>query len=186
MSILPHWWTSVISKNAASEANMSKVSRTRACSLFWTGLVCVSNDSSQSDGSHCKTSWLCRTGSRRRIFWHPSKNKWWLMDPSSTTQVAQILVRHWRSSGSSWTKFVRTPTRWTVVGKTVRGSSVGIYMGNSTELGMSTCSSKIKIILIDFTWMIIIWLERSRLWLPGRRNGWSMLILTNQLQFLIT
>ena len=30
------------------------------------------------------------------------------------------------------------------------------------------------------------WLERSRIWLPGGRNWWKTLILTNQLHFLIT
>ena len=43
------------------------------------------------------------------------------MDKSSTTQTANILVKHWRSSGSSWTKFVRTPTCWPHVGRTAAG-----------------------------------------------------------------
>ena len=55
------------------------------------------------------------------------------LDTSSTTLMAEVSGRHWRSSGSSWTKFIRTPTRWTIVGKTVRGSSVGTWMGKSTD-----------------------------------------------------
>ena len=47
--------------------------------------------------------------------------------------MPQILGKHWRFSGSSWTKFVRTPTCWIIVGKTVRGSSVGTLDGKSTK-----------------------------------------------------
>ena len=36
------------------------------------------------------------------------------------------------------------------------------------------------------TWMTLRWLERSSIWLPRGRNWWKMLILTNQLHFLIT
>ena len=73
------------------------------------------------------------------------------MSTSSTTQMAKILVRHLRSSGSSRTKFVRTPTCWSLVGKTVRGSFVGTRMwrregrrGNS-ELGMYVRSSETSV-----------------------------------------
>ena len=34
--------------------------------------------------------------------------------------------------------------------------------------------------------MILEWLERSRMWLPCGSNWWTMLVLTNQLRFLIT
>ena len=44
------------------------------------------------------------------------------------------------ASGSSWTKFVRTPTCWPLVAKTLRGSSMGTWMAKSTESGMSICS----------------------------------------------
>ena len=36
------------------------------------------------------------------------------------------------------------------------------------------------------TWMTLRWLERNSIWLPRGRNWWKMLILTNQLHFLIT
>ena len=42
------------------------------------------------------------------------------VDTSSTTQMAQVLGKHWRSCGTSKTKLVRTPTR---------GSSIGTWMG---------------------------------------------------------
>ena len=39
-------------------------------------------------------------------------------------------------------KFVRTPTCWSLVGKTVRGSSNGTSMGKSPELGMNLIDNK--------------------------------------------
>ena len=49
--------------------------------------------------------------------------------------MAQIVVKQWRSSDSSWTKFVRTPTCWALVGKTLRGSSVRTWMGKKCRIG---------------------------------------------------
>ena len=63
-------------------------------------------------------------------------------------------------------------------------SSVGTWNGNSTELGMSICSPR-RIILVGIWWWQKL-LEESRIWLPCGRNWWNMLILTNQLDFLIT
>ena len=46
-----------------------------ACAVFTEQkLVCVSNDSSESNGCHCKIAWLCRTSSRRSVSKHPSSN----------------------------------------------------------------------------------------------------------------
>ena len=70
------------------------------------------------------------------------------MDASSTTQMAEIMVKHWRSSGTSWTKFVRTPTWWPLVWETVWGSSIGIWMVKRTRLGMSSCSPTTRVILV--------------------------------------
>ena len=42
----------------------------------------------------------------------------------------------------------RSPTCSSLVGKTIRGSSIGTKIEKSTELGMSACSSKTRIILI--------------------------------------
>ena len=39
------------------------------------------------------------------------------MDTSSTTHMAEILGKHWRSCGTSWTKLIRTPIRRTLVGR---------------------------------------------------------------------
>ena len=68
------------------------------------------------------------------------------MEDASTTQVAQIMVKHWRFSGSTWTKFVRIPTCWLFVRKTI---------WESTELRMSVCSSKNKDYSNRYTWMTL-------------------------------
>ena len=76
-------------------------------------------------------------------------------------------------------------TRRLLVGKTVRGSSVGTWMGRSTELWRSICSSKTRIILIGTRGRYVKWLERSRIWLPCGRNWCNRLILMSQIHFLI-
>ena len=108
------------------------------------------------------------------------------MDMSSTTQVANLMVKHRRPHGSSRTKCVWSPTCWPLVGTTVRGSSVGTWMGNSTELGMSFCSSKNKDYSCRDTWMTSKWLEESRIWLPCGRIFWNLWISENQQHFLPT
>ena len=99
-------------------------------SLYWTRIICVSNDSSKSKGCHCKATRLWWTSSRRRISIHTGKiskvRMFTNIDTSSTTQVAKILVQHRRPSGSSWTNFVRTPTRRPLVVKTIWGKSMDL------------------------------------------------------------
>ena len=81
-----------------------------------------------------------------------------IMDAFSTTEVAQIIVKHRRFSGSSRTKFVWTPTCWSLVGKTVRGRSVGTWteksaemywMGENAELRVYFRSSETKVISVS-------------------------------------
>ena len=87
------------------------------CCFYRARFVCVTNDGRKSNVCHCKT-WLCRTSSRRSIRLHPNKSgerskiPWTnqsqtvLMGTSSTTQVAHIMVKHSRPSGSSREKVV--------------------------------------------------------------------------------
>ena len=90
------------------------------------------------------------TSRRRSISLHPSKNGGRsnvaqnfkvrvsrFLDTSSTTQVAQISVKHRRPSGSTWTKRVRSPLARILTGRTIRGGSVGTWMVTSSELGIS-------------------------------------------------
>ena len=67
------------------------------------------------------------------------------MDTSSTTQVAKIMGKYWRSRGTSWT-FFWSPISWIVMGKTNRRSFIRNWMGESTELGMYVPSSKTRVI----------------------------------------
>ena len=101
--------------------------------------------------------------------------------------MAQILGRHWRSSGSSWTKSVRSPTCWPLVGKAVRGSSIGTWMGKKVpHWGMSLCSPKTKIILIGIRgWHQNGWKEAED-GFHVEVTWWKMLILTSQHHFLTT
>ena len=99
--------------------------------FHWTGLVCVTNDWSKGSWCHCKTTRLWRTSNwcsiclnqrmqdTPRLLRIPKSEcpDVWIRLPRP---MPRILVKHWRSSGSSWTKFVRTPTCSTIVWKTVR------------------------------------------------------------------
>ena len=125
----------------------------------WTGLVCVPDDCCNNNGCNCLTTRLWRTSSWCSICLYSGKiggcsqiaqnskaRMSRFLDTSSTTQMAQIVVKHWRPSGSSWATFVQSSACWPLVGKTVRGGSVETWMG----LGMSVCSSKTRIILVGF------------------------------------
>ena len=59
-------------------------------------------------------------------------------------------------------------------------------METRTELGMSFCSLKTRIILNGVRGRHKNWLKRNRIWLPRGRNWWKTLILMNPRHFLIT
>ena len=99
-------------------------------------------------GCHCKTTRLWWTSSWRSFRIHAGKKQGRSQHGSDfrsqhvliygsyfTLQMTEIFVEHWRSSGSSWTKCVRTPTCWIIEGKTVRRSSVGIRMKKKPNWG---------------------------------------------------
>ena len=103
--------------------------------------------------SECPDLWICLP-----------RHKW-----------PNIMVKHWRSSGSSRTKFVRTSTCRPHVGKTVRRRS---FFGKEKVPNYNNDYSCRK------TWMTSRLLEENRIWLPCRRNWWKMWTLTNPHQFL--
>ena len=118
----------------------------------------------------CKTTRLWWTSSWRHINIHLGKDGRWSqitqnskatmsrhMDTSSTTQMTNIIGKHWRSSCSSWAKFTRTSFCWALVRKTVRGCFLGTWIGKSSEL--SICSSETRIVLVGL-----------RCW---HQNGWK-------------
>ena len=88
------------------------------CSFCWTGLVCVPYDCCNNNGCNCLTTRLWRTSSWCSICLHSGKiggcsqiaqnskaRMSRFLDTSCTTQMAQIMVKHWRPSGSSWATF---------------------------------------------------------------------------------
>ena len=110
-----------------------------------TVLVCVVSDGRKSNRRHSKATRMCRTSSWCSICSHSGQNGRCSeiaqnlkgrtsihMDPSSTTQMANVIVKHWRPGCSSWTKSVQSPTCSPLVGKTVRGRSIGTWMAKST------------------------------------------------------
>ena len=106
------------------------------------------------------------------------------LDASSTTQVAQIMVKRRRPLGSSRMKFVRSPACWPHVGETKLRRFY--WLGKSTWLGMSVTSPKTRIILIGSRGWHKHWLEESRKRLLCGRNEWNLWISENQHHFLTT
>ena len=196
-------------KNAELEPKLQKIQRqSRApwchckrrlwspCSFCWTGLVCVPNDCCKSNGCYCMITRLWRTSSWCSICVHSSKTGGRLqfaqyskvrmsrcMDTSSTTQMAEILVKHWRSCGTSRTKFIR---RHPLAGFLWERQFEEILL----ELGWEKvqnweclfCFSTTIIILIGVRGWFLKWLESSRIWLPRGRNWCKTLLSWKQLK----
>ena len=120
------------------------------CSVYWTWLISVTNDGRKSkcmllldlpdcDGqaadaisayTQVKNGGCSKTNQNSQIRMSGC------MGTSSRTWMAEVTGTHWRSCFSSWTKLIRTPTCGTLVGKTVRESVKGTWLGKSTKLGM--------------------------------------------------
>ena len=143
-STLLRGWTSVIPKMWSSNHNL-RSTKEESCSE-----VTLKDDpAAKSDGCHCKSTRVWWTTSRRSI-WLDSGNDggcsqiaqnckvkmsmFW--DTSSTTASGPNLGQPLRTLWSR-TKFARSPAR---------SSSIETWMGESTALGMSVCSSKTRII----------------------------------------
>ena len=119
------------------------------CSLYWKGLVCVSNDSSRSNGCHCKITRFWRTSSWCSFGLYSDKiggrfqiaQNIWIrvsrrMDTSSTTETAEIMVQYGRPSRSSWAKSVRSSFGRTVMGKAIWENPIEVRLGEGFQLGM--------------------------------------------------
>ena len=70
------------------------------------------------------------------------------MDTTSTTQVAQITVKHRRPRGSSRTKFIRTTACWPLLGKTFLRKFYSGLGWEKYRMGMCIGSSETRIVLI--------------------------------------
>ena len=112
------------------------------CSIYWTKIISISNDSRQDHGYHLQTTWLRWTSSRRGIGVYPSENGRCSqiiensqigvsrhLDSSTTTQIAQIMVQYGRRSWSSWAKSVRSSYSRTIVGKAIWENPIEILLG---------------------------------------------------------
>ena len=93
---------------------------------------------------------------------------------------------HWRTSGHTWWKLVRTSACWSLMGeknlKTVYYSSDGkkctignvyVFIGNKDHF-------------YRYMWTTSKWLERGRIWVPCGRNWSRTWIWMKQHHFLIT
>ena len=176
-------------KNAEFEPNFQKFKDECSevtCSIYWTGLVCVSTDCCKSDGCRCKTTWQWWTSCRRRISIHSGKIGGVLPDcskfPKSECPDVWIrLPRHiwptsrenWRSRGTSWTKLVRSSIRRIAMGETIRRSSIRTWMGEKFRTGHVCSSIGNKGYSCQYTWMPSKWPEEIRIWLPCGRNWWK-------------
>ena len=131
------------------------------CSVQRARFVCISNDGRTSNGCQCTATEMCRSSGRRRINLHFGQHGGRFniietsqdrmsrcFDTSTATQVANILLEHRRSCGSSRTKSVWSSTCRIIVGKIVRKSSIGIRMGTSTEFRLFLRASKARSMLI--------------------------------------
>ena len=164
-------------------------------SFYWTGLVCVSNDCRKSNGGYCEITWLWRTSSWRSICLYPSKIggrsriaqsskvriSRFLDTSFMTHKWPKIMGKHWRSCGSSRTKFIRTLISRIVMGKNIsRTFYLELGWEKSTKLGMSVCSIENKDYSYRKTWTTWKCMAGSRVWLPCGTNRRKTLILTNQ------
>ena len=57
-------WTRIISITSGRRGISDTLNEKIFRGIYWTRFVCVSNDSSENNGCHCKTTWFCRTSSR--------------------------------------------------------------------------------------------------------------------------
>ena len=132
------------------------------CSIHWSRIFSISNDSSKDHGYHLQIAWLRWTSSRCSISLHPSKNGRCSqiienskigvsrhLDSSTTTQMAKIMVRNGRSSCSSWAESVRSSFGRTIMGKAIWEYPIETWLGENSKLGMSLYSSWKRIIILS-------------------------------------
>ena len=121
------------------------------CSFYWIGLGCAPNDCRNSNGCCCKTTRLRWTSSWRRSSIHSGGN--WRTHPDGSEFQSQNVQTYGYvfhdTSGRNHGKLVWHPLAgFFLVGETFLQKLFWNLDGKSTELGMSFCSSKTRIILI--------------------------------------
>ena len=163
-------------------------------------VLSFANDCCKSNGYHCKTTWLCRTSSRRSICLHSGKNG----GRSKIAQTSEV-----RMSIYIWIRLPRHkwPKSWSTIEDPMVHLERNLYGHRLAglvwerhfeevllELGWEKvpnweclfCSSKTECILFGIRgWHQNDW-KKAEFESPVEEIGWNMLILTNQLHFLTT
>ena len=104
------------------------------------------------------------------------------LDTSSTTQVVKIMVKHRRPSGSSWTKSVRSPACWLLVGENLTRFSWNLDWKRHRIGNVSCVHRKQKIVLIGTRgWHQRGWTEAEY---PCGRIWWKKVDLDEPSSFL--
>ena len=129
------------------------------CSILWTRVISITNDSSKSHGYHLQIARVRKTSSGCNISFRPDKNGRCSqiiensqigmsrhLDSTTTTQMAKITVQYRRSSRSSWAKSV-----WLVMAKAIWENPIEVRLGEGFQLGMliRTPWKRIFLICVD-------------------------------------
>ena len=185
---LPHWWTSVIWRmpNWRQSTKNTKVelySEATSWKMILDLLQYLQNKGHQHHKWQQQKSWIsysdcqgaqdkqrtqyvlkpCQNGRRSTITENSQIGRCRLLDSSTTTQMAQIMVQYGRPSRSSWAKSVWSPFGRTIVGKAICENPIEIRLGESSKLGMSLCTSWKRIILICVCGWHQNWLQRNKI-----------------------
>ena len=100
---------------------------------------------------------------------------------SQSVQIFGYMDQHWRSSGSFWTKVVRTPTCWCLVERQLPHVLLGLGW-EKNRIGNARLFIENRDYSSRCTWMTSKWLKRSRKWLTcGRKTEQSLLMNTEKL-----
>ena len=138
-----------------------------SCSVYWTRIVCFSDDSCKSNGRHCETPWLCRTSRRRSICDTSDRNpgqavktQWFLLN-----EICADIHLQASCGEDNLRRFY-----WDLEGNRFRIGNVCLFIENNDY----SCR---------YPWMTSKWLEETRKWLQCGRNWWNLWIKMNQYHF---
>ena len=163
------------------------------CFFHRAGFVSISNDGRQDHGYHLQIARLQWTGSRRSISLYPCQP--WRMLPDFSKFQSQNVQTYGDVFHDKWQKSWSTTEDPVVLlernlyghplaGLLWEGSSVGILDGSKYRIGNVCLFIENNDYSYRFMWMILKWLEESRIWLLCGTNGWNSLIWENQHRFL--
>ena len=170
------------------------------CSIYWTSIISITDDSCKSHGHYFKTSGMRKTSSRRNFCLRPGQNGRCTiivknsevrmsryLDTSTTTQMAKIMVQYGRPSRSSWAKFVRSSFGRTVKGKAIWENPIEVRLEEGFQLGMLIRTPWKRFVLICVCgWHQINSLERNKIWILCGKYSWKKLIWESRHHCLTT